>query len=449
MPGFGSLRREQELLELVDEGIITPAQADRIREHRSRAHGGPSAFALLASIGGICIALGVILVVAYNWDRFHRGWKLGGFLLALAAVSEAAGRMHGPMLRSAALTGWLLLPLAGIGLMGQVYQLSGDPLKPVLLALALGAPLAIFANHPMVSVIHAGGLAAAAWIGAHDRGTWLTLAGLPELDRTNLHSFLARLAGLALLWTAAGFEAAYRLGPGAKRWLFGAGLCFLWSLATLDTPFEMRDLGAQLLVIGSLIAIFGGGRRLLGLDDETSDRWAAVLTFAVLYGAGFLWHAHDSGMDRTTGPGLVYAGSLAAIGLALTLLARPETPGQTTPESIPGKLLALTPIALGAALMANVDPPWISLAANAAALAFAVREMALGVTQARSRRVTLGILMLGAVLITRFLDYFGTMLDSGVAFIVTGAGFIALAWALHRGRIVLLDRMNTPDRRTP
>src|SRR5688572_13573938 len=147
MMGFGAQVRERELQEWIAEGIITPAQAARIRDARAR-HAGPGVFTLLASLGGICVALGVILVVAYNWDQFHRGLKLGGFLLALTLAAEAASRLPDTwaFVRGATQVLWLFLPLAGIGLMGQVYQLSGEPLRPLLVALALGAPVAWYAG---------------------------------------------------------------------------------------------------------------------------------------------------------------------------------------------------------------------------------------------------------------------------------------------------------------
>ncbi len=443
--GFSSQRQEQELQEWLDEGIISASQAERIEARRGRGAGGPGAFAVLASIGGVCVALGVILVIAYNWDRFHRGWKLGGFLITLALIAEAAGRLPDRMVmvRSAVRMTWLVLPLAGIGLMAQVYQLSGDPLKPILLALVLGAPLVGFANQPSLTWLHTAGLAAAAWVGAHNHGTWLSLKpGWGEPESGTIRSLGIPLAGIALLWLAAGWQATRRLGPRSRRLLLAGLLLFLWSLATESTVFRVRTIDAQFMVVGALIALFQGSRGLLSLDDEGTDGWAAVITFGAIFAMTFLWHASDRtlGGDLET-IGLAYTGALAIAGMALVLLRRPEVAGESAYRSLPARLLTLSPLVLAGVLTAGLPNQIVAVAANVAALGFAIHQMSAGVTQARPGRVTLGILMLGTIVVTRFLDYFGTMLQSGMAFIVTGLAFIGLAWALNRGRSALLERM--------
>jgi uncharacterized membrane protein len=49
-------------------------------------------------------------------------------------------------------------------------------------------------------------------------------------------------------------------------------------------------------------------------------------------------------------------------------------------------------------------------------------------------QINLGVLILVWVLISRFLDLFGSMLRSGIGFILAGVMLAALAWALERTR---------------
>jgi hypothetical protein len=51
-----------------------------------------------------------------------------------------------------------------------------------------------------------------------------------------------------------------------------------------------------------------------------------------------------------------------------------------------------------------------------------------------ARQINLGVSVLVGVLITRFLDLFGSMLTSGVGFIVAGLFLAGLSWALDRTR---------------
>ena len=49
--------------------------------------------------------------------------------------------------------------------------------------------------------------------------------------------------------------------------------------------------------------------------------------------------------------------------------------------------------------------------------------------------------MVGLLMATRFIDYFGSLLTSGSAFIVLGLLFLGLAYGLDRGRRHLLERV--------
>ncbi|MEK7743377.1 MAG: hypothetical protein AAB578_03230, partial [Elusimicrobiota bacterium] len=55
--------------------------------------------------------------------------------------------------------------------------------------------------------------------------------------------------------------------------------------------------------------------------------------------------------------------------------------------------------------------------------------------------VDLGAGVLFLVLVTRFIDYFGSMLQGGVAFLAAGLCLAALSFALQRGRTALLSRV--------
>ncbi len=440
MTGFGAQSRERELQEWIAEGIITPAQAARIRDARAR-HAGPGVFTLLASLGGICVALGVILVVAYNWDRFHRGLKLGGFLLALTLTAEAARRLPDTwaFVRGATQVLWLFLPLAGIGLMGQVYQLSGEPLRPLLVALALGAPVAWYAGNPIAAFLHVAGIAAAAFVGAFHDGTWLSLVEGQTVDgRTALTLYGPRVLGLLALWALVFREAERLLGAKTRRLALLALLAFVWVLTIARTPVRVNDLGGQYLVVGALIALFQAGRRGLGLIDDATAGWGTFMEFAALFSATFLWHTYRYEPRGLDGGALAVLALLLTAAVAATLLGRRE--GRSSAADMIQRALALSPALIGLLLLAGAGAKPVAVVANVLALALAAQELAGGTATATPGRISFGIVMLGLIIVIRFLDYFGTMLQSGVAFIVAGLGFIALAWVLNKGRTALIRK---------
>ena len=85
-----------EIAQWLREGLINDEQANRLYERYpdtavSRVE-RPRARSIFASLGAIMLGLGVILLIAYNWEAMHRYSKLGmifgGFVLShLAAVA--------------------------------------------------------------------------------------------------------------------------------------------------------------------------------------------------------------------------------------------------------------------------------------------------------------------------------------------------------------------------
>ena len=72
---------------------------------------------------------GVSLLIARNWDELGPTVRVGAFQLVLLGIGEAAirSRDRGLALALPFELVWLFLPLLGIGLYGQTFQLSGDP----------------------------------------------------------------------------------------------------------------------------------------------------------------------------------------------------------------------------------------------------------------------------------------------------------------------------------
>jgi hypothetical protein len=83
----------------------------------------------------------------------------------------------------------------------------------------------------------------------------------------------------------------------------------------------------------------------------------------------------------------------------------------------------------------DVQLVWLAAAAlNAALFAIAAGLMWHGSLVHEPAQVNAGVLVMLAILITRFLDVFRDMLQSGIGLIVAGALLAGLAWALDRTR---------------
>jgi len=150
--GFKRWRRSGDELPVVlagaeAAGIITSEQRERILAHAATTAGAGSRLdgaRWLGIFAGLFVVAGISLLIATNWEDIGPLARIVAFLAILAAVGESAIRFRD---RSLGLSVplevvWLFLPLLGIGLYGQTFQLSGDPMRPFLVWLLLTMPVA-------------------------------------------------------------------------------------------------------------------------------------------------------------------------------------------------------------------------------------------------------------------------------------------------------------------
>lgn len=131
---------ERDLARWVNAGLIEQAAADRILAHEARS-ARPLWLWALAALGVVSIGLGVLLLIAANWDTIPKPMKLGGHLLLTAAAAGAVAlARERPWLSEGALFLLLCLVLGGLALHAQIYQLSGPSWGLLLTALLLSGP---------------------------------------------------------------------------------------------------------------------------------------------------------------------------------------------------------------------------------------------------------------------------------------------------------------------
>ena len=131
MSWLEELRKRDQLLDWAEQGLLTPAQTERALglEHAwpAPAHWRQALDQLLAYVGSLLLALGVIFFFAFNWDDLHRLHKL---LLALAVLSGFAGAAwclpRDATLYRACLFGAALATGGTLALVGQIYQTGAD-----------------------------------------------------------------------------------------------------------------------------------------------------------------------------------------------------------------------------------------------------------------------------------------------------------------------------------
>jgi len=123
-------------------GLIDAPAVERILAWEARRR-QPVWLWAVTGIGALAIALGVMAIIGANWESIPDGLKLGVDLavttLCAGAVFVSWRRVH-VWRREIASFLLFALVLAGIALIGQVYQLQSEPWRAMVLWLALCTP---------------------------------------------------------------------------------------------------------------------------------------------------------------------------------------------------------------------------------------------------------------------------------------------------------------------
>ncbi len=377
-------RLATEIQSWIREGLVSAEQGARILARYPPEAGWLSRpAALFGFIGGGLVAAGLALVIAHNWEAIHRWVKLGG-LVALMLAAHWGGlrvreRGYIAIGEGLAVIGGAML-LLGIALIGQIYNLSGRPADAVELWWLLLLPAAYALPSLALGALAYGGIVAWFFMQATDRGTLLGGA----LQRAPI----------------------------------------LWSVA-------FGTLGLVLLGLGML---HGDGvyRRLRQLLEQAG----IALTLTVLIVLGFPFY-RELNLDscRCASVAIGVWTLLGVAGLLIGTRRLPDAPPGARRSCL--ALLLLLPLCLAAVqvLVARGAPlyVWNALRYASWALTFGVSLglVLFGGRWGRTSWINWGVVSLLAQALVRYLDLFGTMLQTSALFFSSGALVLGLGWALE------------------
>jgi uncharacterized membrane protein len=136
---------DQYLKDWLGEGLLSREQADRIRQFEAARAPGSRLMLALTILAVLSIGLGIISLIAANWDEIPAWFKLTSYfllmlgqILALLRWDEKPGLIR---------EGWhflyIISILAGIGLIAQIFHVPSDGWRGAALwsALSLGIML--------------------------------------------------------------------------------------------------------------------------------------------------------------------------------------------------------------------------------------------------------------------------------------------------------------------
>jgi len=380
-------RLRDESAAWVEEAIIDREQRERLlaRHPETAATGGGRFVAILAAVGGALLLSGVGLLISANWREIGDWVKIAGLVALLAAAylggwlaKVSPGRY--PKTGDALFMVGAGLFMAGIALVSQIFHLNARPASGVLV-----------------------------W--------WLGIVAVPWLVRSKGAQAVSLAAGLTWIGLEMGTHGSWLeiyTGPHG-----GSGLPFVGVFALLGLAVWLSGL-----------ALRGTGHEAFaGLHENAG----ALIFCLALYVLGFARHGWE--WQAPSGPAapqpLFLAGALVLAGGALAWRrSRREVASLSA-----WWLIALVPvIALVTGLRLD-DGGWLwSALAWSSLFVLNIGMIRTGLATGRAEWLNIGVGFIALNVVTRYFDLFGTMLEGGIFFLVSGVIVLTLGIYLERKR---------------
>lgn len=414
----------KELPELVSAGIISDDTAAKIKFYYEQQPGQSAnrLFIVFGILGALLVGMGVVLIIAHNWDDLPHAIKLSvGFaplLIAQAIAGFSVFKQKSKGWIEASATGLFFAIAISISIVSQVYNIEGDLAGFLFIWMCLSLPVVYVTRSSVASLLFIIGIT---WYGCEagyftSEGSgieyWIFLALIlpfyyiefikPQVKNNYFyfHSWLLSLSlAICLGLVAARDEELLMI---AYMSLFSAFL----SLATLNEFQTGRVLSNAWLVIGSL----------------------GVIVLLLMLSFDFYWDALDANVSLNS-PELI--ASLATTAAAGFLLYRSM---QNVPISqVNSKSVAFIAFIL-LFFVGLASPMAAQLLTNLLILAVAVHTIHDGAQRNHLGILNYGLLIITALIACRFFDTDLSFVLRGLLFIGIGVGFFTANYYMIKKR---------------
>ena len=418
----------KDIPELLRTDVISQETADRIRDYY-RNKGSSSTnrlFIVFGILGAILVGLGIILIIAHNWDELSRGTKTFCAFLPLLAGQVLCGytlmkRQDSIAWRESG-TAFLFFAVgASIVLVSQIYNIPGGIGTLLLTWMLLCLPLIYLMNSSITSLLYIGGIT---YYATH-LGYW----SYPSTD--------AYLYWLLLLGVLPHYYNLYKKKPESNFMIFHNWIIPLSIVITLGTVAKRTD---ELMFI-AYISLFGFFYLAGNLDFFNQQRprsngykiLGSLGTISLLLTLSFDWfwedlRREDFRFDEVIAAPEFFASTITSLlaGGLLYLQLKSKPLSEIKPLA-PVFILFIVTFILG------LFSPIAVVLINLFVFAIGVLTIRNGAKQDHLGILNFGLLIITALVVCRFFDSDMSFVIRGLLFVTVGAGFFATNyWILKK-----------------
>jgi uncharacterized membrane protein len=423
----------KELAELEQASIITPDTAESIRAYYAQKpeHASNRLVIVFGILGALLTGLGIILIIAHNWDVLGKTPKLGLALLPLL-LGQAACAFT--LFKKADSTAWregsatfLFLSIgAAIAIVSQVYQMGGELSEFLLVWMLLAFPIQYILRSSIASMLLLGGITwyacNVAYFELPTGVAWWYLALLAasspyyyrlyrDHSESNFFMFHAWLLPISLLFTLGMFNHLFlaKAEEELTAMLYINLMSLLILIGHFDNLRRHRLTANGFLICGSLGSI--GMLLFLTFDAFWEDLPFSSITNALDF--------------RAAAP--YWVSFVITLGLLTSMLYRNRS------AALNAKVYAFV-VVLVLFILGFIQPEVSHILANIVVFAFGVFTIRDGARQNNLGVLNYGLLILSALITCRFFDTEMSFVARGLLFIAVGAGFFVANLRVLRNR---------------
>ncbi len=408
-----------ELPELVKKSIITADTAKNIKKYYGEVsvkNKRDVALIIFGIIGALLIGLGIILLLAHNWEELSRPVRtILSILPLIIGQSLAAWTINSKSDSTAWREGtatFLTISIgASIALVAQTYNISGNPPRFFLTWMLLAIPLAYFLQSCVPALLYL--IAIPVWtatyryLGGNQHLFWLLLIlFVPyywQLLKKNRYSVSSTLLswGITICIPIA-------IGISLKSWSTELWIIIYCSIVAIS--YQVGELWFAEAVSG-----WKHPYRRMG--------WMGSFLLSLLLSFDEVWDSIYSSNQLTEYfPEAILAALTAVVSLILfgVLLTRKKSKLFTM-------FFGMLPILAtsGWVIARYMENPVIpAIIFNIYLFSLSVVIITAGIKEMLLSVVNIGMFMLSALIVVRFFDSDMSILARGIAFIVIGVGFL-------------------------
>lgn len=416
----------KQLPELVRENVISQEIADKIAEYyqSKKKQGQNKLFLIFGVLGSLLVGLGIILIIAHNWDHLPKNIKVALAFLPLVVSQIWCGftlvkKSNNPVWRESASTFLFLSIGACISLVSQIYHLSGDLSTFLLLWMSLTLPVIYLMNSSFASLLYLIGITyysceSGYWIYSNTEPNyyWLLLllaiphyVGLirrqPDSNFVRFHNIVIALSVIICLGTL-----AQRNSELMHISYFNAfGILLILEEYTFSTHMKFKEKSFGLIgFAGTMIMLF-----------STSFDW--------------LWNNIFHKHHTTSFQEIIPLTISTLVVVALLYRCQIKEKGNRLDP------IKLTPLFfILVYIIANFNPTIPVILINAAILYLGVNNVVRGLRNNHLGIVNLGLMTITILIICRFFDTDFSFLTRGLVFIAVGLGFFLTNYSMLKNR---------------